>query len=420
MKRFLKYTVCAIVLIAVYATIISFGTDRGWWYTPFTQEKAPNEFISSVQEELQNEFIGNMALGVFKNGKLTAESFHSNGKTVDRNTVFQVASLSKFVSAIGVMKLVQDGKLDLDVPINQYLTRWHLPKSDFDNSKVTVRYLLSHTAGLTDGLGYAGFENTEDVQTLEASLTKAKDADSGSDGRTVVGIEPGIEWRYSGGGFTLLQLIVEEVSGQSFDAYMKTEIFEPLQMISSFYEWDERFRESVADFYNSDGSKARHRYYTAQAASALYTTLADLEKLFYLFDKDHTNQKPLSTDFQKMMWQAEAETLGAPIYGLGTFLYTEIDNQNFIIGHDGKNNPPINTAFRYNPVTKDGIILLTTGSADFATRIASDWVYIHTGKVDALLFKRQLGKMIQIMIIGVVIILVLVISIAFILKKTKK
>ena len=171
--------------------------------------------------------------------------FHSNDKLVDRNTVFQVASLSKYVSAIGVMKLAQDGKLDLDVPIYEYLTRWHLPKSDFDNSKVTVRRLLSHTAGLTDGLGYAGFENTEDVQTLEASLTKAKDADPGSDGRTVVGIEPGMEWRYSGGGFTLLQLIIEEVSGQSFDAYMKTEIFEPLQMNSSFYKWNQRFRESI-------------------------------------------------------------------------------------------------------------------------------------------------------------------------------
>ncbi|MFD2562967.1 serine hydrolase domain-containing protein [Aquimarina rubra] len=417
MKRFFKYSFLSFILIAVWVIVIFLGTDKGWWHSPFTQENKPNEFISSVQGELQNEFVGSMAIGVFKDGKIVKESFHSNGKTVDRNTVFQVASLSKFVSAIGVMKLVQDGRLDLDVPINQYLTRWHLPKSDFDNSKVTVRYLLSHTAGLTDGLGYAGFENTEDVQTLEASLTKAKDADSGSDGRTVVGIEPGIEWRYSGGGFTLLQLIVEEVSGQSFDTYMRTEIFEPLQMISSFYEWDEHFRESIADFYNSDGSKARHRYYTAQAASALYTTLADLEKLFYSLNEDERKQKPLSVQFQKMMWQAEAETLGTPIYGLGTFLYAELENNSFIIGHDGKNNPPINTAFRYNPVSNDGIIILTTGSTDFATRIASDWVFINTRKIDALLFKMQLNKMIQTIIVGGIAILILVISVAILRRK---
>jgi len=417
MKRFLKYTMLAMALIALQAVIVFRGTDKGWWHIPFTQEKAPKTFISLVQKELQNEFVGNMALGVFKNGQLAAESFHSNDKLVDRNTVFQVASLSKFVSAIVVMKLVQDEKLDLDAPIDQYLTRWQLPESDFDNSKVSVRRLLSHTAGLTDGLGYAGFENTEDVQTLEASLTKAKDADPDSDGRTVVGIEPGTEWIYSGGGFTLLQLIVEEVSGQSFDTYMKTEIFEPLQMASSFYEWDESFRERVCDFYNADGSKAGHRYYTAQAASALYTTLADLEKLFYSLKEDERKQKPLSAKFQKMMWQAEAETLGTPIYGLGTFLYAELENNSYIIGHDGKNNPPINTAFRYNPVSNDGIIILTTGSTDFATRIASDWVFINTGKVDALLFKMQLNKMIQTIIVGGIAILILVISVAVLRRK---
>jgi CubicO group peptidase (beta-lactamase class C family) len=412
MKRFLKYVVVAIALMVIYTVTVFFGTDRGWWHKPFTNEKTPFAFSTSVQKELQNEFVGNMALGVFKNGKLTAESFYSNDKPVDRNTVFQVASLSKFVSAIGVIKLVQDGKLDLDAPIDRYLDRWQLPESDFDNDRVTVRRLLSHTAGLTDGLGYAGFKNLEDLQSLESSLTKANDADPGSDGRTVVGIEPASEWRYSGGGFTLLQLIVEEVSGQSFDTYMKTEIFQPLQMTSSFYVWDDSFHERLCEFYNADGSKAAHRYYTAQAASALYTTLADLEKLFQLFDENNTHQKPLSAEFQKMMWKAEAETLGAPIYGLGTFLYAEIEKNTFIIGHDGKNNPPINTSFRYNPVTKDGIVMLSTGSTDFATRIASDWIFLKTGKVDALLFKIQIGMMVQTMFIGLIIILILILSIA--------
>ncbi len=419
MKRLLKYLILTVVLTVSYIVIIFLGTDKGWWYTPFTHEKAPDAFVVSVQEELQNEYVGNMAIAVFENGKLAKESFHSNGKTVDRNTVFQVASLSKFVSAIGVMKLVQEGKLDLEAPASQYLTRWQFPEGNFDNNAVTIRRLLSHTAGLTDGLGYAGFEHTKDVQSLEASLTNAQDADPGSDGITTVGILPGSEWRYSGGGFTVLQLLVEEVSGQTFDAYMRTEIFGPLQMTSSFYQWDETFGSRLCDFYQKDGSIAQHRYYTAQAASALYTTLADLEKLFYFFDGDHGNQKPLSTELQKRMLQVEAKTLGAPIYGLGTFLYAEIENGEYIIGHDGKNNPPINTAFRYNPMTKDGIIILTTGSTDFATRIASDWVFIQTGKVDALLFVMQQDKMIQTIVIGLFVILVLVISIALIRRAAK-
>lgn len=417
MKRFLKYLALTVVLMGIYITIVFFGTDKGWWYTPFTQETAPNTFVASVQETLQNEFIGSMAMAVIEDGNLASESFYSKGKTVDRNTVFQVASLSKFVSAIGVLRLVQQGNLDLDAPASQYLTRWQLPESDFDNNEVTIRRLLSHTAGLTDGLGYAGFENPDNMQSLEASLTNAIDADPGSDGALKVGIAPGNEWRYSGGGFTLLQLIVEEVSGQTFDAYMKVEVFEPLQMKSSFYQWDESFRESLSEFYESDGSKAQHRYYTAQAASSLYTTLTDLEKLFFFLDKDNGSQKPLTPEFKRMMRQVEAKTLGAPIYGLGTFLFTAIEEGEYIIGHDGKNNPPINTAFRYNPVANDGIVILTTGSTDFATRIASDWVLLHTGKIDALLFVMQQERMIRTMAIGLGIILILVMSIALVLRK---
>lgn len=420
MKRFLTYLALTIVWMAIYITIVFLGTDKGWWYTPFTQAADPKAFVASVEQELQNEFVGNMAIAVFKDGKLVSESFHAKGKTVDRNTVFQVASLSKFVSAVGVMRLVQERKLDLDIPASRYLTRWQLPESDFDTEEVTIRRLLSHTAGLTDGLGYAGFENIEAVQSLEASLNRAEDADPGTNEVTKVGVAPGNEWRYSGGGFTLLQLIVEEVSGQTFDTYMKAEVFEPLQMNSSFYQWDATFEDRLCDFYQSDGSNAKHRYYTAQAASALYTTLSDLEKLFYFFDADNGSQKPLSKEYLKMMRQVEAKTLGAPIYGLGTFLYTEIEHEEFIIGHDGKNNPPINTAFRYNPVANNGIIILSTGSTDFATRIASDWVFIHTGKVDALLFAMQQGKMIQTAVVGLLVILLLVLSIAMVRRSGKK
>lgn len=413
MKRLLKYVLLTFALVIVWTTIIFFSTDRGWWYTPFTQYQKPIHFITSVQKELQSEYVGNMAIAVFQNGRLVKESFHTNAKIVDKNTVFQVASLSKFVTAIGVMCLVQEEKIDLDVPVSTYLTRWQLPISSFNNNEVTVRRLLSHTAGLTDGLGYAGFKNIKNVQSLESSLSRAKDADPNKDGRTRVGILPGSEWRYSGGGFTLLQLIVEEVSGQSFDTYMRTEIFEPLMMQSSFYQWNEKFRDRLCDFYNADGSKASHFYYTAQAATSLYTTLADLEKLFHLFNSESSIKKPLSSKFQRMMWQVEASKLGAPIYGLGTFLFTETEKSHFIIGHDGQSNPPINTAFRFDTKTKDGIIILTTGNPDFATRIASDWVFLKTGKIDALLFVLQQNKMVKSIIFGNITIIILIILIAF-------
>jgi CubicO group peptidase (beta-lactamase class C family) len=86
------------------------------------------------------------------------------------------------------MTLVEDGRLDLDTPVQTYLTRWSLPESEFGNDGVTVRRLLSHTAGLTDGLGYAGFAPGIEVQALTDSLTRAADASPGADGRVLVGV----------------------------------------------------------------------------------------------------------------------------------------------------------------------------------------------------------------------------------------
>jgi CubicO group peptidase (beta-lactamase class C family) len=103
------------------------------------------------------------------------------------------------------MALVEQGRVDLDEPAARYLSRWRLPESEFDNDQVTVRRLLSHTAGLTDRLGYGGFGPGEPIQSLEDSLTQAADAMGGADGQVRVGEDPGAQWLYSGGGYALLQ-----------------------------------------------------------------------------------------------------------------------------------------------------------------------------------------------------------------------
>lgn len=184
---------------------------------------------------------------IMKDGKVEKEIFFSHNKPVDRNTIFQVSSLSKIVSAVGIMKLVELGKIDLDTPVSKYLKRWKLPPSEFDNEEVTVRRLLSHTAGLTDGLGYNGFKSKDSVQTIEGSLTKAKDTDNI---QVKVGIEPCSKWKYSGGGFTLLQLLVEETSGQAFNDFMQDSLFTPLKMNSSSYILNDTLENRLCEFYN--------------------------------------------------------------------------------------------------------------------------------------------------------------------------
>lgn len=243
---------------------------------------------------------------------------------------------------------------------------------------------MSHTAGLTDGLGYNGFTNRASVQTIEASLTKAKDADEGMSGEVKVGIEPNSKWEYSGGGFTLLQLIVEETSGQSFNEFMTMNVFKPLNMNSSAYTLDDSLSTRLCEFYNSGSTAAPHFYYTSLAATSLYTSLSDLEKFFQLFLKGKNGEPigrgQIGAEYLKLMKTSHWDMMGERIYGLGTMLYIDVENGENIFGHDGKSTPPINTAIRINPNTGDGIIVVETGNPDLATRLASDWVFLKQEK----------------------------------------
>ena len=413
MKRFFKYTLAIVLLSATWAGVVLYGTLNGWWHKPITNSGDTESFINAVNENIKKEFVGNFAMAIMKDGKVEKEIFYSHNKPVNRNTIFQVSSLSKFVTAVGVMKLTELGKINLDTPISRYLKRWQLPPSKFDNEQVTVRRLLSHTAGLTDELGYSGFENNESVQTLEESLTKAKDADKGVSGEVKVGIETNSRWKYSGGGFTLLQLLVEETSGQTFNEYMTNSLFKPLNMNSSSYILDDSLKNRLCEFYDADKTPAPHFYYTSLAATSFYSSLTDLEIFFQLFLKGQNGEPigrgQLKPETLKAMREAHWDMMGEKIFGLGCMLYIDIENNEDIFGHDGKSTPPINTALRINPVTGDGIIVLETGNPDIATKIASDWVFLKTGKVDTLLFTMLLGKMIKIILVGVLFIIVIAI-----------
>lgn len=403
MKRILVYLLCTLLTMAASATFIFFATLYGCFHRPITRTKTESAFLAATERELDKQFVGNFAMAVFKNGKLAFEKFHSAGKPVDRHTVFQVSSLSKWVSTVGILKLVENGTLDLDRPVSTYLTRWQLPSSPF-NEQVTVRRLLSHTAGLTDGLGYSGFEIPEQVQTLEESLTHAADADDGVSGSVFVGIKPGTEFKYSGGGYTLLQLIVEEVTGMSFADYMKQSVFIPLGMMHSTYQWSNSSGLRLTEFYHSDGRKANHFLYASLAATSLYTSLSDME-LFFQAHLPGADGSPIGRGIIKpetleLMRTPHAQQYGMDIWGLGTILYSTTDRGNFIVGHDGKSTPPINTAVRLDPQTGNGIIVLETGNPQLATRLASEWVFWKTGGVDLFLFPTMFKRMVVTIIVG--------------------
>lgn len=403
MVRFFKSLAAALVAALLVAVLIVAGTLEGWWRKPLAARGDTAAFAAAAAARLKSQSRGNAAFILIEDGKPVAEEYVSRGAPVNRDTRFQVASLSKWATAWGVMTLVEQGKLDLDAPVSRYLTRWKLPPSRFDNNKVTVRRLLSHTAGLTDGLGYGGFKPGAPVQSLEASLTRAADASPGRDGRVRVGQEPG-KFAYSGGGYSLLQLIIEEVSGRPFNTYMTETVFAPLGMTRSSYVLEDA-PDNVAPFFDVDGSPAIHYRFTALAAASLYTSAADMARLIAAHRPGPNGEPPgrgvLKPETLVAMRRPEARQYGADIWGLGTILYAPNNRGGFIIGHDGNNEPAINTAVRLDPDTGDGIVILETGNKVLATQLAGEWVFWSTGHVDALTVLLEIASMIKQLAIGV-------------------
>lgn len=394
MRSLLLLCFACLMGLVLWAAVVVFGTLEGWGHKSLAPPGDPRQFVTAAVAEIEANSRGNVAFVLIEDGKVYDEYYASKGKPVHADTLFQVASLSKWVTALGVMTLVEQGKLDLDKPVSTYLTRWQLPASEFDNNGVTVRRLLSHTAGLTDGLGYGGFPPGTDVQPLTDSLTRAADPSPAADGEVRVGHAPGTQWKYSGGGYTLLQLLVEEVTQQDFDSYMQEAVFEPLGMTDSTYVVDEN-DSNLGEFYDVDGMPAIHYRFTAVAAASLYTTASDMIRFLQAYlpgqNGEPAGRGVVKPETLKEMRRPHASQYGADIWGLGTVLYVPTDSGEFIFGHDGANYPAINTTARLNPDTGDGIIVLETGAKTLATKMGSEWAFWQTGKRD-LLMVMQVAK----------------------------
>lgn len=404
MRNILLIALATAASIATWTVTVLVVGSEGWLKQPIAAGSEPRAFVQAAAEAVAHEHHGNFSMVLLEDWRVSG-SFHSSaGKPVGQDSVFQVASLGKWVAAVGVMTLVEDGLVDLDTPVSRYLTRWQLPESAFDNDGVTVRRLLSHTAGLDDGLGYSGFDDPGEVQALEDSLTRARDASSGKSGVVRVGHEPGSQWAYSGGGYTLLQLLIEEVSGEPFDAYMERRVFRPLAMNRTTFDHTKASRMGLAKNFRSDGGTEPFKHYSALAATSLFTTTADLAKFIRAHDPQ-SSRRVLSPGTLRTMREPHASRLGASIWGLGAMLFAPLEDGEYIVGHDGSNEPAINSAARLDPTTGNGIVIIETGSEFLATTLASEWVFWKTGKVDNLAFAMIIDRMLLWSAGGAVVIL---------------
>ena len=419
MKRYGLLILGTLAVCVAWAALVFATLSEGWLRSPLVEGDDPQAFVAAAKASAMADNRGNLAFVMFEDGREVGSFALSQGDPVDGDTLFQVASLGKWLTAWGVMALVEDGRIDLDAPVSTYLSRWQLPDSEFDADGVTMRRLLSHTAGLDDGLGYDGFAAKEDRQTLEDSLIRARDASPGKSGTVRLGSEPGSQWQYSGGGFTLLQLVIEEVSGEPFAQYMDRAVFDPLGMERTTFDHERALELGLAQNFRPDRTVEPFRWYTALAATSLFTTADDLARFLAVQGPDG-EQPVLSHDTLGLIATSHASQLGADIWGLGAMLYAPNASGSFVIGHDGQNGPAINTAARIDPATGNGIVILSTGHGSLATELAGEWVFWKTGNVDTLDFAAGMETALFWFALGLAVILLLAMIIGLRLRRRSR
>lgn len=381
--------------LLVWSAVVGYGVLAGWWHRGLARAGDTPSFMAAARTMVSSEPHGDLAIALLTRGQVSDEYYVGVAGAVNRDTVFPVASMSKWITAVGVMQLARDGTIDLDAPVSRYLTRWTLPAGSFDNDGVTTRRLLSHTAGLTDGLGFGDYRLDEPLPTLEESLTAPRTS-TGQPTAIAVGYAPGSRWQYSGGGYLILQLLVEEVSKQPFATFMRESVLDPLRLSCSSF--DQTSAANAATAYDATGHTAPTYRYAAAGATGFSTCVADMVR----WVQAHVNIGPaaIDADLQRRMREPHGTQFGADIWGLGTMLYAPTATDAFVFGHDGQNDPAINAAVRINPDNGDAIVVLTSGGRLLATRLASEWTYWQTGGPDFLVIGTALREAVAPLLVG--------------------
>jgi CubicO group peptidase (beta-lactamase class C family) len=273
--------------------------------------------------------------------------------SVDNNTLFQAASISKPVTSVGIMTLYYQNKLDIDTDLNDFLKGFQISGNEY-NKEITIRQILSHSAGLNVG-GFSGYNSEENLPSLLQIIKGISPANSP---KVQVVVEPGTKFMYSGGGYQILQKVVQDITGKKFKDVMREQVFEPLNMDRSYYApLNSAQKQNTAyghmiDQYIPDYAPI----HVESAAGGLWTTPTDLGLLMIELMKAYNNEPSKILDsltLHKMMktyfWN----------FGLGFKL--QGDGKSFRFSHGGATRG-WHSHFMAFPERGEAVVVMTNGT----------------------------------------------------------
>ncbi|HEY1472201.1 MAG TPA: serine hydrolase [Candidatus Acidoferrum sp.] len=296
---------------------------------------------------------------------------------VTTKTLFQAGSISKPVAATAALHMVEQGKLALDENVNNKLKSWKVPDNEFTQTeKVTLRRLMSHTAGLTVH-GFPGYDVDAPLPSIVQILNGEKPANTEP---IRVDIVPGTKFRYSGGGVTIEQLLMTDVSGKPFPVLLRETVLDKIGMADSSYEQPLPPSRAAATaggaYWDGKPVHGKWHIYPEMAAAGLWTTPTDLAHfaIEIALSKNGKSHRVLS---QKM-----TNTMLTPVLeeaGLGFFMDAQNPGQ---FGHNGADEG-FQALLTMNANTGKGLVIMADSDngisvADFVLRrVATEYSWNH-------------------------------------------
>lgn len=292
------------------------------------------DIVNSLMTEYRVPTVG---VSIIENGKLKqVEMFGSlpHHSPAPDNTLFNIASLTKPLTAYTVLILVSQGKWQLDEPLSNY---WVDPEvaADERHKKLTTRHVLSHQSGLPNWRGHE------------------------PDGKLAFAFEPGTQWKYSGEGFEYLRQSLEHKFKQPLEKLADSLLFKPLKMKDTRFLWDASVDSSLyANRHHEDGSPFEmEKWYSANPSNLVLTTVGDYAR-FGIGVMNHTGLTPA---VYNEMTSKQVQLKNNREWGLSWSLIKDLSNGEYALVHTG-GNPGINTIVILLPESKRGIVVFTNGA----------------------------------------------------------
>lgn len=320
---------------------------------------------------MQKRHVPGLSLAVVQDGKIVKAKgygvIEAGGTTpVTEDTLFQAASVSKPVSAFGVLRLVDEKKLSLDADVNTALKSWKMPENEFTVvEKITVRRLLSHTAGLTVH-GFRGYEVDAPKPTLIQVLAGVKPANSPAIRADLL---PGSKFQYSGGGYVVLQQLVVDITDRPYPEFMRETVLAPLGMLASSFEQPlpAALAARTATAHLSGGKPVPGRWYVhpEMAPAGLWTTPSDLARFAMAVQQAVAGKSgaALSPATAQLML-----TPGMGGYGLGFLMAGSGASQRFT--HNGRNQGFDAQFIAYRETGQAAVVMINTNeNSSFLPRV---------------------------------------------------